>query len=509
MDGLTIGYLAERNARKRPDKTAVIERRENKRRDVTYAEFNERIDRLANALDAAGVGYDEKVAVYMRNNLETLESYLAIAKLGALFVPINHRFQNQEVQYVLSNSDSKALIFDDTVRAAVDSVADTSDIPTETFVHVGDGTPRYAQPYESFTAHPDPVEVRPTRIDRAALMYTSGTTGRPKGCILTHDNLIQATVNGMLEGGPIVERRQGRTLVLTPLFHIAAFGLFLGNVYSGSTIVLADGFDPNRTLEIIEDEQVTSAFLVPTIGRQLLSEETVDDYDISSLESLSLGAAPSGEQLKNAIGESFDTSLAEAFGQTEMSPTTCILSAAAAEEKPDSVGRPLVNVEVKVVDDDGNELPTGAVGRVAYTGPTRFQGYYKMPEKTKEVITDDGWFVSDDLVRMDEDGFLYFVGRADDMLISGGENIHPAEIEEVLHEHPNIGEAAVIGVPDETWGERVKAVVVPAEGADLTESDVVGHVEDHLADYKKPREVAFRDALPRNPTGKVLKHKLS
>lgn len=512
MDGLTIGYLAERNARKRPDKPAVILREAGEREEtLTFRELDRRVNRVANGLAERGVGKGDKVAVYMRNNVETLEVYLATLKLGALTVPVNHLFQAREVQYVLSNSDAVVLVFDDLGANHVSDIHDHPDLGVETFLYVGDEVPSFSDDYAALRdeASPEPVEVVPSALDEAALMYTSGTTGKPKGCILTHDNVIQNTENLLISGETDQYREDTRSLVVTPLFHIAAFGLFIINAYVGATTVLMDGFDATNLMRAIEQEGITNAFLVPTIARQLLALDDFDTYDISSVENLSIGAAPSGENLKLRVSEAFGCEMGDAFGQTEMSPATCVLHPKEAKDKPDSVGRPLVNVEVKVVDEQGQPVETGEIGRIAYRGPTVFKGYYKMPEKTAEVFDEDGWFVSDDLVRRDEEGFVYFVGRADDMIISGGENVHPAEIEDVLHEHEAIEEAAVVGVPDDKWGERVKAVVVVEDDGTLNEDDVVGYVRNRLAGYKQPREVEFRDELPRNPSGKVLKGELA
>ncbi len=507
MDGLTVGYLAERNARTQPNGEAIVQRANGGRTEtVTFEALNRRIDRLANALADRGIGQGDTVATYTGNRVETIESYLAAMKLGALPVPINHRFKAGEVSYVLEDSDSTLCIFGEAGRDVITDVHDEFDAPVEEFIYVGDSTPAFATDYETVRddGSADPVDIVPARTDEAAIMYTSGTTGRPKGCVLTHDNIVQAAENSLYE---VNLSRDARFMVVTPLFHIAAVGLFMMAFYVGGTAILVDDFEPESALSILEQESVTATFMVPMMSRAVLAADP-GAYDLSQFDHYMTGAAPSERSLKEAIIETFDCNLYDVFGQTELSPSTTMLRPENALEKPDSVGRPIVNVEVKVVDENGEEVETGETGRIAYRGPTVFKEYYGMPEKTAEVF-DDGWFVSDDLVRMDEDGFVYFVGRADDMIITGGENVHPAEIEEVLHDLEGVDEVAVVGVPDDQWGERVKAVVVPEDGAALTEDDVVGHVEANLAGFKKPREVEFRDELPRNPTGKVLKNELA
>ena len=406
-------------------------------------------------------------------------------KLGAIPVPINHRFKDREVRYVLEDSGSSLVVFDADAATIVETLTDGAVV--DEFLYVGDDVPEYAENYRTArkSASTDRVAVVPDRLDDAALMYTSGTTGRPKGCVLTHDNIVQNSVNTVYSAG--FEENADRVLVVTPLFHIAAFEVFNNTFYTGSTSYVVDRFDPVRVLDIIEDAAVTSSFFVPTMSRALLAVDGFEAYDLSSFETYMTGAAPSGRELKKAIIEAFDAELFEVFGQTEMSPVTTILHPEDALDKPDSIGKPIINVSLKVVDETGAEVESGEIGRAAYKGATAFREYLGMPEKTREVFDDEGYFVSSDLVRRDDDGYVYFVDRYDDMIISGGENIYPAEIEEVLYEHEAVAEVGVVGVPDEKWGERVKVVIALREGASLTAEEAVDFVGSRLADFKKPR----------------------
>jgi fatty-acyl-CoA synthase len=505
MQGLTLGSLATRNAREQPDTTAIVEHVDG-RRELDFQTFDRRTTKLANALLADGLQPGDTVAIYLRNSIETLETFIGAAKAGVIPVPINHRFKAREIAYVLRDSDASVCVFDDDALDTVAELVD-EDIPVDSFLHTGDASnrPAFASVYEEFrdAGREQQPDVSITRLDRAAMLYTSGTTGRPKGCLFTHDNLLQNTQNTIYDIGL---NRDERFLIMTPLFHVAAFALFLDTFYVGATTHLTADFDPTHILEVIESERITGSFVVPTQGRALLDAD-IEEYDVSSFRRYWTGTAPSEAELKRGIMDEFDCGLTEMFGQTELSPLTLVLPPDVAFEKIETVGRPLFNVSAKLVDESGEEVPQGEVGRIAYWGPTVFEGYHGLPEENEKVF-DGEWFVSSDLMRKDEDGYYEFVGRADDMIISGGENIHPAEIEEVLHEHPGIDAAAVLGVPDETWGERVKAVVVAEQGADLTEDEVVDHVADQLADFKKPREVEFREELPRNPTGKVVKAEL-
>lgn len=513
MRGLTISWLAERNAYKFPEKEAIVMTPvDGGRTAITNATFDERINQVANGLRNRGIEEGDKIAVYTQNSIPTLEMYLGAMRIGALPVPVNHRFQADEVQYVLEDSDADLLLFDDHAAEIVDEIHDEPVTPDETLFY-GHDRPEYADDYVDFREQSATaaVDIVSSRVDEAMLMYTSGTTGDPKGCLLTHDNIIQMTVNGIVEKA--FEGREvnvdGRGLIVTPLFHIAAFGMFINNYYAGATTILMDGFEPNRVMDVIEAEAVTSSFFVPMMARALLSVDDFEEYDLSSFEEFGIGAAPSGRELKETVSEAFDADLQEAFGQTEMSPTTTLLQPSQALDHSDSVGKPVINVLFKVVDPNTHEeVEPGEIGQVCYRGPTMFNGYYGMPERTEEVFDDDGFFVSGDLVRQDEDGFVEFIGRADNMIITGGENVYPAEIEEVLHEHPAVDEVAVVGAPDDTWGERVKAAIVPVDGREPTAEELQSYVGDRLADYKKPREFVFLESLPRNPTGKVLKDPL-
>jgi acyl-CoA synthetase (AMP-forming)/AMP-acid ligase II len=514
MNGMTISWLAERNAYKFPEKEAIVMTPvEGGRTAVTNATFNERIDRVGNVLRERGIERHDKVAVYTANSIPMLEMFLGAMRIGAIPVPVNHRFKADEVKYVLEDSGAELLLFDDQATEIVDQIHDDQVMPDE-ILFSGDSTPKYAADYGEFRdgASDESVEIVSSRTDQAMLMYTSGTTGKPKGCILTHDNIIQMTVNGIVEKA--FEGRNvhvdGRGIIVTPLFHISAFGMFINNYYASATTVLMNGFDPDRVMEVLESESVTNGFFVPMMARALLAVDDFEEYDLSAFEEFGIGAAPSGKELKQTISKAFDAELQEAFGQTEMSPVVSLLQPSQALDHPDSVGRPVMNVMFKIIDPDTHEeVEPGEIGQACYRGPTMFSGYYQMPERTEEAFDDDGFFISGDLIRQDEEGFIEFVGRSDNMIISGGENVYPAEIEEILHEHPAIDEVAIIGAPDEKWGERIKAAVVPVDDEEPSAEELQDYVGERLADYKKPREFIFLKSLPRNPTGKVLKSSLA
>jgi acyl-CoA synthetase (AMP-forming)/AMP-acid ligase II len=424
-------------------------------------------------------------------------------------VPVNHRFQGDEVAYVLEDSDVDLVAFDALAQHTMAQLHEDDELPTGSFLYVGDDAPEFAQSYEAFRdgASTAEFDIVPDRLDDAIMLYTSGTTGRPKGCYLTHDNLL-SQVETLAFSQQTWENRDDRTLFVLPLFHVGAIARYGMDAYEGDTTVLLQHFAPGRALEVIEEERITQAAFVPTMARMMLDVDGFDDYDLSTFREFAIGAAPAGRELKETIMARFDCDLREVFGQTEMSPTTVMLSPQDTLEKTDSIGEPLKNVLVRVEDPQtGEEIERGEIGRICYQGPTVFREYHNLPEKNAEVF-EDGWFKSGDLVWVDEDGFVHFAGRHDDMIVSGGENIYPAEVEEVLHEHEGISHAAVVGVPDDTWGQRVKAAIVLEGSAELSAEDVTEYVESRIAGYKKPREVVFMDALPKGPTGKIEKAEL-
>jgi fatty-acyl-CoA synthase/long-chain acyl-CoA synthetase len=336
-------------------------------------------------------------------------------------------------------------------------------------------------------------------------MYTSGTTGRPKGAVLTHRNLLLHSFSTMVHGG--VEAGELISLSGAPFFHIAGVaGLHITMTAGGTTVLTpSGGFDPAAMVDLLERERVTSCFFVPAQWAAIVGVPGVADRDLA-LRKASWGAAPASTTLlRTIIGTFPQAELSTAFGQTECSPVTCILKGEDALRKIGSVGTPMLNVEVRVVDDEMDDVPQGEVGEIVYRGPLVMSGYWNKPEETAEAFR-GGWFHSGDLVRQDSDGYFYVVDRKKDMIISGGENIYCAEVENTLAAHPKVGEVALIGVPDPKWGEAPLAVIAPRDPADPpTAADIEQFCREHLAAYKRPRDITLVGALPRNPSGKVLK----
>ncbi|WP_077212282.1 acyl-CoA synthetase [Bacillus dakarensis] len=504
---LLVGELIRRCAHNAPDQVAFILDDER----ITYKQLEGRTLHLAGWLQGKGIDIGDKVGIITKNCLEFIDIFFATAHAGGVSVPINFRLVPEEFAYIINNSDTKILFIEEEYQDMIQSIQHK--IPAvEQIVVIGTECRHGMIPYK--TIFDQDVTYRSVDgllddDDDCLLGYTSGTTGHPKGAVLTHKNLSLSAMNSLVKAtsNPNVESTS-TSLLVTPLFHIAGIGFLLISCTAGGTGVIHREFNPVKVLEDIEKEKINSTFLVPAMWNMVLSVPNFKDFDVTSMISCGTGAAATPVELKKRIIESFpNAGLNEAFGQTEMSPTTTHLRPEDTLRKTNSVGKGVLNVEIRVVDENMNDVPVGEVGEIVYRGPTVMKGYYKNPEATEEAFK-GGWFHSGDLVKMDEEGYVYVMDRKKDMIISGGENIYPAEIEDVLYRHEAIYEAAVIGVPDELWGESVKAIVVLKPGKTLTEEDVIEHCKNHLASYKKPKYVEFMSELPRNTSGKVLKRVL-
>ena len=499
---LVLGEIVARNARRTPDKTALVFEGQ----ELTFDALNRRINRLAHALSSRGVGHGSHVAVLMYNRLELIESYLACHKLGACPVPVNFRLAPDEVRFILANSDTVGVLVDETLEElARDSTSGSSVFLISTAAAPSDGIESYEQVLSGGSEdEPDAVV---EEDDLAFLMYTSGTTGRPKGAMLTHRNLVTNTTNWIME---MEAGSDDVWLSGLPLFHIGGINGLLPFLYTGGTTVVtaSTNFDPQESLDLIGRYRATMCYFVPTQWQQICQLPGVADVDTSRLRKALWGASQAPRSTLELLVSTFPSvGIVNAFGQTEMSSNTCFLKPTDAVRKMGSVGHPAVNVEARVVDDEMNDVPVGAVGEIVYRGPTVMKGYYKNPEATAEAF-DGGWFHSGDLVSQDDEGFITVVDRKKDMIISGGENIYPAEVEAVMLQHPAVADATVVGVPHPKWIETPLAVVVLAEGQTVGEAELIEFVKARLASYKKPSGVEFVASLPRNAAGKVLRREL-
>jgi fatty-acyl-CoA synthase len=500
---LVVPELVARSARRRPDAPALAFEGASR----SFAQLEERANRVAGALAARGVGPGDHVAILMFNRLEFVEAFLGIQKLGACAVPVNFRLSQQEADYVLADSRAVGILSDEELVAVGAAAADA--LPGVRFHLVAGPAADRVDSYERALAlaSPEPPELIVDDEQLAFLMYTSGTTGRPKGAMLSHQNLVVNTINWIYETGA---REDDVWLSGLPLFHIGGLNGLLPFLALGGLAVIepSTGFDPVLSLRRLAEHDVSMCFFVPTQWQEICTRPEVAELDAARLRVAMWGASQSPLQTLELLVRTFPSvQIVNAFGQTEMSSNTAFLRGEDAVRKIGSVGHTAINVEARIVDEGGAEVPRGEVGEIVYRGPTVMQGYFGREEETAEAFA-GGWFHSGDLVREDEEGFLYVVDRLKDMLISGGENVYPAEVERTLMDHAAVAEVAVVGIPHPRWVETPLAVVILAPGAEASEAELIEHCRGRLASYKKPSAVVFTDSIPRNAAGKVLKRQL-
>jgi len=484
----------------------------------TFEKTNDRVNRLANALIGLGIEKGDRVGILQVNCYQYVETYFALAKIGAILVPLNFRAKADELSYMLANAETKLLFVG---ARYLDMMAKMlAQLPSvENCVSIDekkDGRLFYedlinqASSEEVFTEIDDE--------DITILMYTAGTTGRPKGVPLKHSGFASYILDSVDPADPEIEERN---LLTVPLYHIAGIQAMLAAVYGGRTLVLMKQFETKEWLETVQKEHANRAMLVPTMLKWIIDDPDFNSYDLSSLKVITYGAAPMPyEVIKKAIELLPSARFINAFGQTETASTITYLGPedhvieGTEEEKEkklkrltSSIGKPLADVEVKIINEEGKTLPCYEVGEIVARGPRIMSGYWKDEEKTAQVMTPDGWLKTSDTGYIDEEGYIYLAGRADDLIIRGGENISPKEVEDVLYSHPKVEDAAVIGVSDPEWGQECRAIVVLKPGERATEEEIIDHCKT-LAGFKRPKSVIFIDELPRNQVGKVLKVKL-
>ncbi len=472
-----------------------------------YGELDDRCNRMANVLGARGVGKGDRVALLLLNGNAFIETLFACAKLGAIAVPINFRLSPAEVGFILDDCGAQVLVYHTCLAPRVEPIRQTTALVHGLYVG-GDGTPMAGdEDYETTLAHVDtPLPAVPvTPDDPHLIMYTSGTTGRPKGALLNHGNTTWNAFNLLLSEAGLSTRDV--VLTVAPLFHIGGLNVHtLPALYKGAKVVLHPHFDPAETLRLVEREHVTTLFLVPAMWLAISQLPDIDHYDLSSLRVLMSGGAP----CPITVIEFFQKRgfrFLEGFGMTETAPIACVLDSHDTLGKNGSGGKPVTHVPMRIVDAEDQDVGHGEAGELILRGPNVFVGYWNLPEATAEAFR-GGWFHSGDLARQDEEGFFYIVDRIKDMLISGGENVYPAEVEQVLYRHPSVREAAVIGVPDSKYGEVPLLVVVLKEGTQLTLEEMSTYCEGKLAHFKIPKYLVKLEALPHTATGKLIKTKL-
>ncbi len=494
---INVGEFLNRRARISPDIEGLV--CEDVRR--TFSELNLRANRLSNAMRNLGVRHGDRVCVLALNEAEYYDLFFGLAKIGAILVPINYRLAGLEIQYILSDCEAKVLVFGQEYTDVIDSIR--KDIDVNDFLAISDTPPAWAKSYASFldsTSDEEPV-IEGGNDDTLTILYTSGTTGRPKGAELTHLNYYWNSVNlsaSLSDAGDTM-------LVALPLFHVGALGGLGMYIHRGARVVLLRSLDPKRFLELIEAEKVNAFGAVPALLDFLKLVPDFEKYDWSSVEIILVYAAPVPVTLIKEYAEA-GIEVRQLYGMTECCTGT-VLDSENAIEKAGSCGRAFFHTDIRIVDHQGKELGPEEKGEILMRGPCVMKGYWNRPEATAETIK-DGWLYSGDIAKMDKDGFYYVMDRKKDMIISGGENIYPAEIEDSLLANPQVADVAIIGYQHEKWGEAVKAIVVPKPGEQITEAELIAWCQGKIGRYKIPKKVVIADSIPRTPTGKILKKDL-
>jgi acyl-CoA synthetase (AMP-forming)/AMP-acid ligase II len=499
----------ENSCKLNPDKTCVVQGELR----LTFSQMEERADRLARALVETGIKPGDRVAIFQTNCFQFCEMLYAVGKAGGIFVNLNFRFRGEEVSYILNDCTPNVLILGDRYSELIQSIR--SNLPSiGHYIVIGEHPADWIG-YESLLSRQSaaPFSCHAAQEDdTACLIYTSGTTGYPKGAMITQANILTPLTDRYTIG-------EGTLLLNVPMYHIAGVVSTLLPLYRGDTQIVLPQFETGIFLDTVEREKVSATYLVPTMLQGILDHPDFPKKDLSSLRHIGYGASPMPVSLLMRAKKLLNADFTNYFGLTESTGIVSVLSPEdhLLEGSPEEIakktrrlagiGRSIPEGQVRIVDDQDRDVPTGHVGEIVARGKKVMKGYWNKAKATEEALW-GGWLHTGDLASMDEDGYLTLAGRKKDMIIRGGENIYPVEIENVLHSHPKVLEAAVIGVPDQYWGEIVKAVIVLRPGQQATAEEIIGYCHEKLASYKKPAIVEFVAALPKNAMQKVLKNVL-
>jgi long-chain acyl-CoA synthetase len=518
-----MGDLPAMAAHRYPEQTAF----EAFGQEVTYSEVDAKANKVANVLVDEGVEPGDRVGLFIPNTTQFPEAYFGAIRAGAVPVPLNLRMDPNTLVYVVQNADADHIVGSPLLADEVQNLANAAEVGTLLLPGVSEeGVVNYSHAVNEASADFD----RPERAydDVACQPYTSGTTGDPKGVLLTHENLL-STIEAYDNGGLSVDPEDSILLVL-PLFHIYALNAIMGTyMYSGATMHMQPQPEAEPMLSAIEQHEITQFAGVPAMYTMMWREyrQDPDAYDLSSLEEVTCAAAPLADEVRRTIEDAWDVPMGEGWGMTETSPAGTLEPLRGVRKEAGCIGPVLGDIDIKLVDPETRQTrvstdqlkpsvdddidfsdPDNVTGEIAIRGPNVFEGYFELPEKSEEVFDDDGFFYTEDIARVDEDGYFWMVDRADDMIIAGGENIYPAEVEDALYEHPDVAEAAVVGAPHEIKGEAPVAFVVLEDGAAVSEKELRTFTLDHVATYAHPRRIFFVDELPRSATQKVQRYKL-
>ncbi|NLF74818.1 MAG: long-chain fatty acid--CoA ligase [Chloroflexi bacterium] len=503
-----IGDTLARRAIYSPDRLAVVDAGKAPRPHYTYAQLNERANRFANWLrDVAGITKGDRVGIVAFDGVEFLDAFFACGKLGAILACYNWRMHWRELVQVMDDTTPRVLIFSDEFKDSIAQALPHAPSVTHTLHIEGEGIPGSRHFESALQAAPaDPVTTESvTEEDTAALIFTGGTTGVPRGAQISHRmigwNTLNTVIHDILPGDTTVN--------VFPMFHTGGLLVYTTPLMIvGGTVVLVRRFDPVLVLDLIQEYKADFFAGVPTMYQMLTQAPNWPDADLSSLRFCTSGGAPLPVTLVEKFRDEKGVRFKQGFGMTEFGPGIFALAPEDAIRKAGSIGRPNFFVDARVVNEHNRPLGPGEVGELVLKGPSFCSGYFNRPDAMAEVVDEDGWFHTGDMARYDDEWYFFIVDRKKDMFISGGENIYPAEIEQVLYRHPAVHQCAVIGVPDPKWGEVGIACVVLAPGAAATEDDLLAYLRGHLAGFKVPRSVAFLDALPISAAGKILKREL-
>jgi len=501
---MNLGAILTNTAEKYPNRTALVHLGAR----WTYEAVNHRVNRLAQALLAMGVKKGDRIALLFLNSNHFVEVYFAAMKIGATATPVNFRFIGPEIEYILNDASATIFFYGKAFQKIVSDCRPRLRTVIR-YITVDSPDPSAVLDYDRLLHDNDDTEpeVEVSEADICQIMYTSGTTGKPKGAVITHHAVVWNMVNTLWGR----EDREGEiAMIIGPLYHTAALNNHLTiQVSLGGTSILISRFDPVDVFKAIETERATTISGSPTMYQLLLQSPEAQRFDLSSITKCTVGAAILPIDVKRRL-ETFFPNVAgiyDVYGCTEAAPSISILTGKDSMRKHGSVGRALPFLQVRIVDETDRPVPAETVGELVCRGPNVMQAYHGQPEATREAFR-NGWLHTGDMATMDDEGFIYIVDRKKDMINSGGETISPREVEEALHTHPMIDDAAVVGISDALWGETVRAFVVIQKGATLTEEEVIKHCKRGLASYKKPKYVTFVDEIPKNPSGKILKNRL-
>jgi len=495
-----------------PDKLAIVDYSKQPEWRLTYRQWNERVNRLATWLrNVAGVNKGDRVAILARDGIEHLDCFYACAKLGAIHTALNWRLHWRENLGLIEQTQPRVLIYSGEFKpqvAEIENATRNTQYAIHHYLHIeGDGIPG-SQHFETTLQSSPATRVTCESLeaeDIACLLFTGGTTGLPKGAMISHRMICWNVLNTVIHD----LHHDDIYLNIYPLFHAGGLFAYLSSqVVFGNTTILVRQFDPVLVLDLIEREHVTVFAGVPTMYQMMLQAPNYKTANLSSLRFCTCGGAPLPVPVIQQYMRDKGIRFKQGFGMTEFGPGLFALAPEDAERKAGSIGRPNFFVDVRVVDENNQPLGPNQVGELVLKGPSRCSGYWNNPEATRAMLDDEGWFHTGDMVRYDEEWYFYIVDRKKDMFISGGENVYPVEIESVLYKHPAVHMCAVIGVPDEKWGEVGKACVVLKPGMTATEEELIAFMQQHLARYKVPKSVVFLDSLPMSGMGKILKREL-